>query len=222
MKIGMIGTGSTGKTTTLNLLGDNPSGFDKMGSVVRETFKEWHWKEEDQLTASPEEVWRFQKTCFDRKVQKDLDWQKKNFIAERSLLDHLMYCYYRCAHVIPDSVAETMFLLTKENLQKYDLLLFFPYTAAYEVPDDGLRQSGRAYRTVTDAILRGLIRKMKLEVSEIPEGTPEGRVDYVRKLIALAGLQIKLKTEGVSQEVNLVGGFYPERGGLQSRRTFNA
>lgn len=185
MRVGMIGTGATGKTTTLNLLGNNPSGFEKMGSVMRETFEEWHWKEADQLTALPEEVWRFQKTCFDRKIQKDLDWQGRNFIAERTLLDHLMYCYYRCAHLIPDSVAETMFLLTKENMQRYDLLLFFPYTSTYEIPDDGLRQPGRAYRTVTDAILRGFIRKLKLKTLEIPEGTPLERVSLVRSAIAL-------------------------------------
>lgn len=183
MKIGFIGTGGTGKTATLRLLGDDPPGLEKMGSVMRETFEEFHWTEESQLTATPEDVWRFQKTCFDRKIEKDLAWQNKSYVAERTLLDHLMYCFYRAAHIIPDPVARTMELLTKENMQRYDLLFFFPFNAAYEIPDDGLRQPGHAYRVVTDAILRGFIRRMDLNVWKVPDGTPEHRAGLVRSAI---------------------------------------
>ena len=66
MKIGFIGTGGTGKTSTIKQLGD--LGLPLLESVSRAVFKEWGWKEEDQRKATPELVWKFQKTIFDRKL----------------------------------------------------------------------------------------------------------------------------------------------------------
>lgn len=177
MKLGMIGAGGTGKTTTLDLLNTS---LPKIRSVMRETFQEFGWTELTLKGVDPSEVWRFQKTCFDKKIVQDQSFTEG--IAERTLLDHLMYCYYYCCHQMDDNVARAMEALTLENMGKYDLLIYFP-VGVFKPADDGLRQNGFAYQLLQDAIIRGLLNRMQLRYVTVGHHSVDERVQSINYVI---------------------------------------
>lgn len=176
MRIGFVGAGATGKSTSLNLLPD--LGLEKVRSVVRSVFQEEGLKEADQLTMTGDERWKLQKKIFDRKIEQDFRNKETAFIAERTLLDHMFYCFFRAAEVIDDNVSRTMELLTKENLEQYDLLLYFP-SGLFAVEDDGMRQNGLAYQSIQDAAMRGYLHKYGIPYVEVPIGSPADRAAFI-------------------------------------------
>lgn len=176
MKVGFIGVGGTGKTTTLEGLFTM---LPKIKSVIRPTFEEWGVTEEGVLTMDPQRRWGLQKLCFDRKLALDITWHTG--IAERTILDHLMYCLYYCSREMGDSAFSMMETLVRANLDRYQLLLYFPFPEV-EVPSDGFRNSGRAIQVVQDLILQGLIERFKLKVKRLEW---EDRVERSRKVDAM-------------------------------------
>lgn len=177
MKIGFIGAGGTGKTTILDLLPDN---YKKIRSVMRETFAEMGWTEKDLPSKTPAEVWKFQKLCFDKKILQDQ--KETEGVAERTLLDHLMYCIYYCSDQMDDNVVTAMMLLTRENMATYDVLFYFP-AGIFQPDDDGLRRQGRAYQHLQDAIIIGLIKKLGVDVAIVTGKSVESRMSFITRIM---------------------------------------
>jgi len=178
MKIGFIGTGGTGKTSTIKQLGD--LGLPVLESVSRAVFKEWGWKEEDQREATPEQVWKFQKTIFDRKLlqEEGLD----DFLSDRTLLDHLTYCFLRAGRGVAERAGKEMLALTKNNLTTYDFLFFFP-NGLFDPGDDGMREQDYVYGVLADATMRGLLNRFGQSYLTVPKGTVEERADFIRNCV---------------------------------------
>jgi len=178
MKIGFIGVGGTGKTTTIRQLGD--LGLPVLESVSRAVFKEWGWKEEDQRSAPPEMVWKFQKTIFDRKLLQEAGVE--HFLSDRTLLDHLTYCFLRAGRAVPEGAAREMLDLTRNNLTTYDFLFFFP-NGLFDPGDDGMRDRDYVYGVLADATMRGLLNRFGQSCLTVPMGTVEERADFIRNIV---------------------------------------
>lgn len=178
MKIGFIGTGGTGKTSTIQQLGD--LGLPLLESVSRAVFKEWGWKEEDQRKATPEQVWQFQKTIFDRKLLQEKGLE--NFLSDRTLLDHLTYCFLRAGRGVAEPAAREMLALTKNNLTTYDFLFFFP-NGLFDPGDDGMREQDYVYGVLADATMRGLLNRFGQSYLTVPMGTVDERADFIRNCV---------------------------------------
>jgi predicted ATPase len=178
MKIGFIGTGGTGKTSTIKQLGD--LGLPLLESVSRAVFKEWGWKEEDQRNATPELVWKFQKTIFDRKLLQEEGLE--HFFSDRTLLDHLTYCFLRAGRGVAERAAREMLVLTKNNLATYDFLFFFP-NGLFDPGDDGMREQDYVYGVLADATMQGLLNRFGQSYLTVPMGTVEERADFIRNCV---------------------------------------
>ena len=181
MKIGFIGTGGTGKTTTVNLLTDltETLNLPYVKSTPRGVFQEFGIVETDQAKLSLDMVWKIQRRMFDLKLE--MDRQYPNGIFDRTSIDHLAYCYYRAAGAMPDDVAENMEKSVVENMAQYDLVCYFPMLPFDG--NDGLRETGYAYRATIDAIMLGLLHKFAIPYHIVAPGTPEERASQVRGFI---------------------------------------
>lgn len=187
MKVGFIGAGGTGKTTTMRLLSDMK--FEQAQSVARSVLTKHNATEETMSRMAPEERWIIQKEMFEKRVEleDELEHQSSRYvpfkvITDRTILDHATYCFYYSANVISDSTAYAMELEVRRIMEKYNKLFYFPL-GYFDPPDDGVRKQMYAYRAVIDSIMRGFLRRLALGQYVVPAGTPEQRAEWVRARI---------------------------------------
>lgn len=183
MKLGMVGTGGTGKTTTAKLL-EPFTGLTYHPSVPRSVFEELGYTEADQRNMGRHDRWRIQKMIFDRKIQQDHQFPEGIF--DRTLVDHVAYCLYQCNDSIDDTMYRSMMLLAQENSVKYDFILYFPIYD-WDVKDDGLRDNKLAYRGTIDAIMLGILRKLEISYLVMADGSPDQRVQSILDLLKEGG-----------------------------------
>ena len=175
MKVGFIGTGGTGKTTTVKLLED--LGLPYVKSTPRSVFAKYGITEAGQAKITPEQRWSIQHEMFDLKLE--LDAANPHGLFDRTIVDHLAYCYYRAADIIPDDVASVMEQTAQENMRSYSLVFYFPILPFDG--NDGLRQQGWAYRASIDAIMLGFLNRFRVSYFTVQPGTPEERANMVRQ-----------------------------------------
>lgn len=180
MKIGFIGTGGTGKTTTIDLLRPmlEEAGIQVpyLGSVTRQVWEKWGAVESDQDRWTPEQKLEFQMEVFRTRMAAEEEMDH-HFISDRTLIDHSAYAIFRCYDAMTDAQFDKMLDDLVDNVQGYDRLFYFPITFVPEA--DGLRQTGEAVRTAIDYIMRGLIDDNDIEVHTVGTGTPEARAAEV-------------------------------------------
>lgn len=181
VKIGLTGAGGTGKTTVMRLVA-KALGVPELPSVVRGVFEDFGVKHEaEQLAWQTERKWQLQRAIFDRRLKVESEYPN-GFISDRTILDHLMYCYIRAAEAVSDATALDLESMVVENLRSYDVLVFFP--AGQFVPsDDGFRQEGLAYQMLQDCFLRGFLDRHRIRHLQVEPGTPEQRARHVVKQI---------------------------------------
>jgi predicted ATPase len=178
MKVGFIGVGGTGKSSTIELLRD--LGIPVLESVSRAVFKEWGWKEKDQRDAEPEVLLSFQRAIFDRKIAQEQGMP--SFLSDRTLLDHLSYCFFRAGSALTEQQAKEMIAITEESLRQYDLLFFFSY-GLFNPPDDGVREHHYVSSILIDSIMRGLLHRFAQAYFEVPMGSVESRAAFIKDRI---------------------------------------
>jgi hypothetical protein len=176
MRIGFCGSGGTGKSTSaLKLAEAGLLPYHK--GVARIVFADLGLTENDQENMSRAERWKLQKRMFDETLKQDADQPKGVF--DRTTLDHLTYCLYRCADQVDDATAKAMMIVVQENMVKYDLLVYFPLYD-WDVRPDGLRQNGFAYRLAIDVMIRGLLKELGLTHHRMPNVGPDVRDQLIR------------------------------------------
>lgn len=182
MRVGFIGAGGTGKTTTMKLLSD--LGLEEVISVVRPTMSRLGETEETMARKSPEERWFIQNEIFRARLTlEERIRNKRDIITDRTLLDHATYCFYYCANVIQDAAAENMNIAVRECLESYDQLFYFP-VGLFKTKNDGFcRYESFAYQLTIDSIMRGFLRRLSLGQFNVPMGTPEERAAWVRRRV---------------------------------------
>lgn len=179
MKIGFCGTGGTGKTTTARLIQPKvPERF--LPSLQREVFREKGLTEEKQKAMTPVEIWHLQREMFVKKIQQDVS--NRNALFDRTPVDNLAYCLYRCSQTITDTELSWLEEEAKTYTEDYDLIFYFPLIK-WEVPDDGLREQGFAYRATIDAIILGYLQKFKVDYFYVPEGDQLARAHGIMRVI---------------------------------------
>ena len=179
MKIGFTGAGSTGKTTTLELIKDHIS-IPVLPSTTRQVFERWGINEDAQENMSPEDKWKLQKDIFDNRFNTE-NQAGEDFISDRTLLDNYAYCKLRCYLAITEEEDNELKQKVIDNLKNYDAVFYFPMT--FRPVPDGLRQANFTFLTIIDSIIFSFLSREYGNGYIVPKGTPEFRAEYVLERI---------------------------------------
>lgn len=176
MKIGFVGAGGTGKTSTATILAPKLN-LSQMKSASRIVYEARELTEEKVFAMNPHEKWQLQHNIFNTKI--DADDLTPAFVADRTLLDHWAYCLLYCAtNIKNEEFVRLEALVRKHMFATYSRIYYFPH-GFWHAKGDGVRQDNIAWQSAVDAILVGHILKWKLPVVEVPQaqGNEDGNWD---------------------------------------------
>jgi len=152
MKIAVIGTHNTGKTTYIEDFLKKWTMYKKPEKTYRDLIKDKnlpHSKESNEET---------QTMILNALVDQAIHYSKTdNVILDRCVLDVLAYSTWLCLN---DKVSEKFLdqqrIIVRETLKMYDILFFIPLTKAskIEIVDDGTRDTDPVFREEIDNIFK--------------------------------------------------------------------
>lgn len=181
MKIGFIGTGGTGKSSTALALA-KATGLPIIQSPSRECFKRHGIETEDaQLKMSSQARLDLQSDIF--RAITDQVMNIHTGIFERTPLDNFFYLLFRCHDIAENADVQRMDTYVKNGLRRFDLICFFPLLDWAWI-DDGMRTNKLAARLQMDYFLSGYIDRLTApRVKYMADGTIEQRVQIIQKAI---------------------------------------
>lgn len=201
MKIAFCGAGGVGKTTLAKELAKD-LGLSFVPSVSRQVFQEFGWTEDRQRTATPEENWKLQRTIFERRILRDQGLTEG--VADRSLLDHLSYCYLRCDQALDAAIIDLLEEQTRKSLKELTILFYVPLPT-WRAPSDGMREDGMGYRVHYDAIMRGLIDKLRQPIVVLKYDDHQVRMRWIMHSLSYHGVAGKVRVPTHRLEVAEAG-----------------
>ena len=180
-KIGFMGAGGTGKTTSARFISDSFH-LPLLKSASREVYEELDLTEAKCLKLDAFAKWELQKQIFNKKIQKDDE--NYSFVADRTLLDHWAYCLMYCATTMSNEEFAYMETLVRKHMQStYTNLFYFPFGFWFPDNADGVRQDSRAWQNAIDSIIVGYIVRWNLPVIQVPQNSADERNSFIEKTL---------------------------------------
>ena len=133
-----------GKTTACRKLLATPEFKDYtfLGSVSSTLHKAKGLDEQSFKALSPEEKIQFQVEVFKAKIAQDRNTER--FVADRTLIDHLIYCLILLQGTLSPSQVNELISVTKDHCnQAYDIIFYIP-TVGYSPKPDQVRYTDPA------------------------------------------------------------------------------
>lgn len=180
LKVGFIGAGGTGKTSVLDILAADCSIPEEVcGSVVRNTFKRLGISNETaQHSMTNDELWYLQREILNDKF--DQDNTNRYGLFDRTPIDHMAYCLYRCGSHIGDSEYNLVMQQVFSYTSQYDILFFFPIFDFAGI-NDGFRETGKAYQMAIQSLMLGLLTNWNVKYHRMANTLPIGRAQFVKQ-----------------------------------------
>jgi len=152
LRIGFIGNGGIGKTTTAEALAERLK-LPLIPEGVRRYMKE---KGIEHLRKfSPLETWEMQKTLLERKTK--MEHSLSSFIADRTTLDNAAYAlFWLCRSEIPEADLKSYVARCVAHMKRYTHIFFFPH-GSIPLVDDGVRSGNNIYQYVISMIMYGML-----------------------------------------------------------------
>jgi len=152
MRIAIIGTQNTGKTTFVNDFIKKWPMYKTLDKSYRDILKE---KELPHSKNATEET---QKVILDFLIDQVTESSKEdNIILDRSVLDCLAYSTWLCLNEkVSEKFLDQQRIIVRETLKLYDVLFFIPLTKAspIEIQNDGFREIDPIFREEIDNIFK--------------------------------------------------------------------
>jgi hypothetical protein len=181
-RIGCMGAGGTGKTTTADSLADT---FElvRLRSASRQVYEAENLTEDLVLEMSEESKWELQSRIFAKKI--DMDDNTASFVADRTLLDHWAYCLMYCgADMSNEEFKKYETLVRKHMLSTYSILFYFAWGYWDVKNKDGVRSDKDAWQSAIDAIIVGYCVRWNLPVINLPQSSGEDyRYEFANNVI---------------------------------------
>lgn len=183
MRIGFTGAGGTGKTTTAKIVAER-LGIPFLPSVSRGVFAQFGLTESSQNDMTPAQLLELQSAIFE--AFREQESQYEQYVADRTLLDHLVYCLYRCNRAITHEKLSDMRFSVHDHMARLDVVVYTPL-GCVRPEQDGFREFNEAYNYLIDAAIRGLALFYD-HVFTLTAGTPQQRAERVVSRCKLLGL----------------------------------
>lgn len=165
LRIAYCGAGATGKTTSAKFLSKQLD-LPLIKSASRTAYEKLNLTEKKVLQLSPKEKLALQTTIFETKIELD---QQYEYVADRTILDHYVYCLAYCSPFLSDDE----FFYYEEKVRQsmfstYTHIVYFPW-GYWFTEGDGIRQEHKAWQSMIDAILVGYLIRWNLPVITAPQ-----------------------------------------------------
>lgn len=166
LRIGFMGAGGVGKTTTRDFLVEKLD-LPTFESASRIIYTEEGLSEEIvQVEFSNEEKLDLQRKIFDKKVEQD---QAFSYITDRTVLDHYAYCLAYCGGFMSNEIYEQFEEKVRTLMHStYTHIFYFPW-GYWEAGSDGVRQDRKSWQSQIDALIMGYTVRWGLPVIEVPQ-----------------------------------------------------
>jgi hypothetical protein len=152
MKIAIIGTQNTGKTTYVKDFIKKWPMYKTSDKSYREILKE------KNLPHSKNATEETQKVVLDFLIDQVTESSKEdNVILDRSVLDCLAYSTWLCLNgKVSEKFLDQQRIIIRETLKLYDVIFFVPLTKAapIDIEDDGFRNTDPIFREEIDNIFK--------------------------------------------------------------------
>lgn len=179
MKIALLGSSSTGKTTLSSALSKElalPLIREQARvvlAVLGKTLKE--------LRSKPEEILNFQKMVLEYQIASELECAESGFVSDRSVFDNLTL-YLRHCPLIPNEVDNYRSIVFKHyESHPYDFLIFLR-PGEFPMEEDGVRTPDPIYQSQIDGMMLAILRLFSIPYFEVHGTLPE-RVAEIKRLI---------------------------------------
>ena len=182
LKIGFMGAGGTGKTTTAKAVSE-ALGIPTIKSASRAVYEQDNLTEEKCMALDDVGKYELQFRIFGMKTE--LDLKTFAFVADRTLLDHWAYCLMYCGAFIPNNEYTQFEKDVRVHMRStYTHLFYFPFGYWFPAEADGVRQDHYSWQSAIDAIILGYIHRWRLPVTEVNQtGGAEARGSSVLNAI---------------------------------------
>jgi predicted ATPase len=185
MRVGFIGSHSTGKTSVAKYITELDPKWTFVPSTARKVAAAGLGvnRQADHMSQILTTLSRFVDESRAHELNPDS-------MSDRTPLDSLAYTKYQIDNVwIGNDLNDFYWDYSKkfviEAMKNYDLVFYFPVDA-FAMTSDGLREEDERYRSDIDGIIVELIRDLGIKVLSVPNGTIEERSLYVLENIDAA------------------------------------
>lgn len=179
MKIGFVGAGGTGKSTTAKLLAQQLQ-LQVIKSPSRDCFRKHGVLTEDaQAALTPQQRLNLQMDIFDA-----IDYQSKQDtpgVYERTHLDNLFYALLHSPELLTKDKILWMQYTAIQGLLKFDLLFRFPLYN-WQIPSDGMRTTLYAQRFMMDNYIIGFLTKHRIKYFTMQDEDVHLRVGFITSI----------------------------------------
>ena len=175
MRLALVGSASTGKTTLVKAIGDRFK-IKVIPEFAREIIAEMGKLSPKDLT--PEESYYFENEIITRKIR--MERRYKTFIADRSTADNAIYYLKFCSRHYDDKANQQYVKKAVNHLKIYDKIIVLPWNVIpYE--EDGFRSGDKYYQYEIHCCLIGFLHDNKIKYEVMKDVELEHRVKRLER-----------------------------------------
>ncbi|MEM7813845.1 MAG: AAA family ATPase [Candidatus Aenigmatarchaeota archaeon] len=175
MKIALIGTHGTGKTTLVYELTAELKKHGLNATMCTETARRC------PLPINRSATFKSQLWMLATQIKEEIEAEKdyEFVVCDRSVLDPFVYTCY----VLPDA-KEKMWPIVREHLSTYDFLFKTPIIPGYMVKD-GVRDTDEGFQRAIDELMDKVLREFHVPHFVLPMS---GQLEFIKQKIGLSSI----------------------------------
>ena len=178
LKIGLVGSSCTGKTT---LAGEIAKQFNLkiIGETARELFSEFNISSPKELETLSDEI-RFQNRILT--VKSESEKMSDNFVSDRTFIDAAAYWLYHLSKKTSDEQSSKYLERCQELMNNYNLVIFLSYNRLGGcLVDDGVRTNRLYYNYSMHLLMKGMLKDWSIPYLKLFNEENAQALEYIER-----------------------------------------